>query len=59
MCVHTPHVGDTGRSLHGAGPGATIVLRNNNFAILYYDGRISNAKRLKTICDLDDLVPCI
>jgi hypothetical protein len=23
MCVHTPHVRDTGRSPHGAGPGAT------------------------------------
>jgi hypothetical protein len=23
MCVHTPHVTDTGRSAHGAGPGAT------------------------------------
>jgi hypothetical protein len=23
ICVHTPHVRDTGRSPHGAGPGAT------------------------------------
>jgi hypothetical protein len=25
ICVHTPHVRDTGRSPHGAGPGATVI----------------------------------
>jgi hypothetical protein len=25
ICVHTPHVRDTGRSPHGAGPGATDI----------------------------------
>jgi hypothetical protein len=27
ICVHTPHVRDTGRSPHGAGPGATDPAR--------------------------------
>jgi hypothetical protein len=28
ICVHTPHVRDTGRSPHGAGPGATVSKAN-------------------------------
>ena len=36
ICVHTPHVRDTGRSPHGAGPGATdligmLFMVNNNY----------------------------
>jgi hypothetical protein len=29
ICVHTPHVRDTGRSPHGAGPGATETMDNS------------------------------